>query len=242
MDARSKSGLHGNLTPKAVHSTSGSQIEAPGKIENMRIPFLLSIVAALVMAMACTSGSTRPQNSDSERMPEIQGSKIYLIPIGDVSAGQMQHLGDYYHGRFGLEIPILKAVAVSANVMDNRRNQLIAEKLTSEMRDSFPELANDPKAILIGVTSQDMYLVSKNWRFAFGWRDANKRTAVVSTARMHLRYWGNLFPNSEVRLRKMVTKDIGILYYGLPQSDNPRSVLYNGILGIQELDSVGEEF
>jgi hypothetical protein len=53
-------------------------------------------------------------------MPEIQGSKIYLIPIGDVSAGQMQHLGDYYHGRFGLEIPILKAVAVSANVMDNR--------------------------------------------------------------------------------------------------------------------------
>jgi hypothetical protein len=40
----------------------------------------------------------------------------------------------------------------------------------------------------------------------------------------------------------MVTKDIGILYYGLPQSDNPRSVLYNGILGIQELDSVGEEF
>src|SRR5258708_10359084 len=165
--------------------------------------------------MACTSGSTRPQNSDSKRMPEIQGSKIYLIPIGDVSAGQMQQLGDYYHGRFGLEIPILKAVAVSANVMDNRRNQLIAEKLTSETRDSFPELANDPKAILIGVTSQDMYLVSKNCRFSFGWSDANKRTAVVSTARMHLRYWGTLFPNSEVRLRKMVTKDIGIFYYGL---------------------------
>ena len=156
----------------------------------MRIPFLLSI-AALVIAVACTSGSARPQNSDFERLPEIQGSRIYLIPIGDVSAGQMQHLGDYYHGRFGLEIQILKAVAVPANAMDDRRNQLMAEKLTNEMRASFPELATDPKAILIGVTSQDMYLVSKNWRFAFGWRDANKRTAVVSTARMHLRYWGN---------------------------------------------------
>jgi predicted Zn-dependent protease len=242
MDARSKSRLHGNLTPKAGHRTTGSRIAASGKIGNMRIPFLLFIFAVLGIAVACSSGSARPQNGDFERLPEIQGSRIYLIPIDDVSAGQMQHLGDYYRGRFGLEIPILKAVPVPANAMDNRRNQLMAEKLTNEMRASFPELANDPKAILIGVTSQDMYLVSKNWRFAFGWRDANKRTAVVSTARMHLRHWGNLFPNSEVRLRKMVTKDIGILYYGLPQSDNPRSVLYNGILGIQELDSVSEEF
>ena len=40
----------------------------------------------------------------------------------------------------------------------------------------------------------------------------------------------------------MVSKDIGILYYGLPQSPNPRSVLYNEIAGLQELDNVGEDF
>ena len=44
------------------------------------------------------------------------------------------------------------------------------------------------------------------------------------------------------RLRKIVTKDIGILYYGLPHSDNPHSVLYNQIMGIEELDAVGEDF
>jgi hypothetical protein len=44
------------------------------------------------------------------------------------------------------------------------------------------------------------------------------------------------------RLRKIVTKDIGILYFGLPQSTDPKSVLYNGIMGIEELDNVGEEF
>jgi hypothetical protein len=47
---------------------------------------------------------------------------------------------------------------------------------------------------------------------------------------------------AETRLRKMVTKDIGILYYGLAPNHNPRSVLYNQILGIEELDQVGEEF
>jgi len=47
---------------------------------------------------------------------------------------------------------------------------------------------------------------------------------------------------SETRLRKMVTKDIGILYFGRPQNQNPKSVLYNGIMGIEELDQVGEDF
>jgi hypothetical protein len=44
------------------------------------------------------------------------------------------------------------------------------------------------------------------------------------------------------RLRKMVTKDIGMLYYGMPLNGNPKSVLYGRILGIQELDQVSEDF
>src|SRR5260370_37139831 len=101
MDARSNSRLHGNLTPKAVHRKTGSQIEAPGKIGNMRIPVLLSIFAVRGMAVACTSGSARPHNSDFERRPEIQGSKMYLPPMSDVSTRQMQQLANDYSERFG---------------------------------------------------------------------------------------------------------------------------------------------
>jgi hypothetical protein len=44
------------------------------------------------------------------------------------------------------------------------------------------------------------------------------------------------------RLRKMVTKEIGVLYYSkLPNAD-PKSVLFNGILGLEELDQVREYF
>jgi len=156
----------------------------------------------------------------------------------------MQQLADYYHRRFGLEIPILKSIAVSVTAEDENRRQLVAKKLIGDLRNAFPELAADPKAILIGFTSLDMYPAAKQWRFAFGWRDANTRTAVVSTARMSLHYRGQPFwgTSVKVRLRKMVTKDIGILYYGLSQSDNPKSVLYNSILGIQELDALGEGF
>ena len=44
------------------------------------------------------------------------------------------------------------------------------------------------------------------------------------------------------RLRKTITKCIGIFYYRLLQSNDPRSVMYKSILGLEELDRVGEDF
>jgi len=201
-----------------------------------RTVVVLLTLGALAYFMARTSRVGLP--------PKNFGSKIYFIPMGDFPTDQMQRLADYYNQRFGLEIPILKSIPVSVSAVDNNRGQLVAEKLVGDLRNAFPELTADPKAILIGFTSQDMYIVAKEWRFAFGWRDTDARTAVVSTARMNLHYMGQPFwgASQEIRLRKMVTKDIGILYYGLSQSDNPKSVLYNSILGIQELDEVGEGF
>lgn len=40
----------------------------------------------------------------------------------------------------------------------------------------------------------------------------------------------------------MVGKQIGLLYFGLPASDNPRSMMYRGVMGIQELDAMSEEY
>jgi hypothetical protein len=61
---------------------------------------------------------------------------------------------------------------------------------------------------------------------------------------MDLHYPGE--PVSEailgMRLRKVVTKDIGIMYFGKTPNSNPRSVLYDGILGIEELDHATEDF
>lgn len=40
----------------------------------------------------------------------------------------------------------------------------------------------------------------------------------------------------------MVTKNVGSLYNRLPQSDDPRSVLYSDILGPSDLDRASEDF
>jgi hypothetical protein len=44
------------------------------------------------------------------------------------------------------------------------------------------------------------------------------------------------------RIRKIVTKNVGVLYYKLGPSDNPRSVLYRNIGGLRELDNMSEDF
>lgn len=44
------------------------------------------------------------------------------------------------------------------------------------------------------------------------------------------------------RLRKMVGKNIGVLFFRLPLSDDPRSMMYGSIGGPQELDTMLEEF
>ena len=40
----------------------------------------------------------------------------------------------------------------------------------------------------------------------------------------------------------MVTQNVGVLFFGFPLSDDPRSVLYGDIGGLQELDRMTEKF
>jgi predicted Zn-dependent protease len=202
------------------------------------------VIALVVGWFAYSRFSSPTASTPSSLTPRIEGSKIFFVPLGDFPSTQLEPLVQYYRQKYNLEIAVLKSIPVDPATRDQSRQQLMAEKLVASVRDGVPEYTNDSKSILIGFTSEDIYPTSQGWEFAFGWRIGATRTAVVSTARMNLHYAGEPSDVSapDTRMRKVVTKDIGILYYGLPQSKNPKSVLYSQILGIQELDQVGEDF
>jgi predicted Zn-dependent protease len=155
----------------------------------------------------------------------------------------LEELRIYYDQKYGLAIETLPAVTMEPWVTDYNRRQLIAEELIERMKHHYPQLANDPTVILIGITPQDMYIRNYKWQFAFSWRQEG-RFAVVSTARMDPVFFGRR-PNATLlqsRLRKMITKNIGLMYYGHFQSSDPRSVLYRSVLSIDDLDKMGEDF
>lgn len=87
-----------------------------------------------------------------------------------------------------------------------------------------------------------MYLQHKNWQFAFAGREAG-RFAVISTARMDPQSFG--LPKDEPalsgRLKKMVLKQVGLYFYGLPERSETTSVLFSPILGVDDLDAVAPD-
>lgn len=207
-----------------------------------KVVLLVCLVAALV-AWRIASRSLESSSAAAPLIPVTQGSKIYFIPIGNFPAQGLDSLVEYYRQKYGLDINVVRSIPLDESTRDSARQQIIAEKLVSSLNHSFSKLASDPKAILIGFTSEDIYPASRNWQFAFGWRQASSRTAVVSTARLNLRSDAAFASDiAATRLRKLVTKDIGLLYYGLPQSRDSKSVLYGQIMGIDELDQASEDF
>jgi predicted Zn-dependent protease len=184
-----------------------------------------------------TSNPPTPRDRDSGNC----GQQILLCSPGDFQNDQLEPLAQYYRKKYNLGITILPAVPIDPSTRDTSRRQLMAENIVSGLRSQVPKYAYDQKAILIAFTSEDIYPTSRDWQFAFGWRRQENRAAVVSTARLRIENGGSA-EVSATRLRKIVTKDIGILYCGMAQNQDPHSVLYSQIMGMEELDEVGEDF
>src|SRR5216684_1229760 len=118
-----------------------------------------------------------------------------------------------------------------------RRHQLDSERFVERLYRSYPELAQDPSNILIGVTSRDIFIPSLGWSYAENYR-RDDRLAVISSARFHpptlLGRWNPEWFNS--RFQKMLTKNIAILYFDLPMSSDYTSLLSGGVLSGREVD------
>jgi YD repeat-containing protein len=170
-------------------------------------------------------------------------ARPYLVPLGDVRSVEAHDLPPYYANALGLSVELLAPLPLEPRAFDHARAQFSAPELVATMKRRLPALANDPTAVLIGLTDADIYIPDKNWRFAFSYRE-DERFAVVASARL-TPFLHRLLPRESLlrsRVRKMVSKNIGLLVYRLPLSDDPTSLLYGQILGVDDLDLVQERF
>ena len=202
--------------------------------------YFRSCSLAVVILSLLTIGCFRKSDYVPISKQSLNGSgKLYLVPLGEFSKHVAEELASYYKTKYGISAETLPTVHIPPSARNAERQQLIAEEAVDLMRRVNSEISGNPNAILIGLTTEDMYISQYDWRFSFSWREQGKY-AVVSSGRMNL---GNVSEDEiRKRFRKMVTKNVGILYFHLPQSDDPRSVLYRNVGGIRELDYMGEEF
>jgi predicted Zn-dependent protease len=219
------------------------------RIAGYRAELAVAIFAIVVLiAYVVMIGNARPRSvSDDVAVgpaspigvpsPPLERD-VYLAPFGDFPREDADALVAHYREKFGLNVQVLASIRVPDGAVDAERGQLIAERLLDAIA-ANEVVATDPGAVVIGLTDVDMFIAAATWRYAYGLRSGGTH-AVVSTARMDAGFATE--ERQHQRLRKMVTKNLGILYYGLAVSDDPRSVLYRDILGPQDLDYASEDF
>src|SRR5581483_9721062 len=151
----------------------------------------------------------------------------------------LEGLPEFYKEHFGLEVIVSSPVVLEDSVWDRTRDQLIAEQLVDFMRMKLPHLARDEKAVLIAVTGEDMYFRERNWGFTYTYWDGD-RGGAVSTARFAVSEEEKPDARVNARVRKMISRVIGMLALRLPRSEDPTSVLAKELYGSFSADLMSD--
>lgn len=178
-----------------------------------------------------------PQRLD---LPPVPPKKVYLLPLGLDDSEPLDWCPSYYRAKFGIEVVVLPSAQLKEQLINPTRKQVDSEAAIEYVRKLQPELDADPSAILIAVTSKDIYIPSFNWTYVENYR-RGARFAVVSSARLHppafMAGWNPEWLRS--RLQKMLTKNIAMLYFDLPMSSDYTSLLSGGVLYGPQIDFMG---
>jgi YD repeat-containing protein len=163
---------------------------------------------------------------------------VYLVHLGGGETDPGQFIG-YYRDKLQLDVKVLPPIVLTV-AADPSRRQYAGEDLIRAMKASSPALAGNPRAVVIGIIEEDIYIRKLDWDYAFNYREGN--FAIIGTARLQPLLSGRSSELLAMRTRKLITKNIGLLAYRLPLSSDPTSVLYGSIQSVKDLDLVREEF
>jgi predicted Zn-dependent protease len=152
--------------------------------------------------------------------------RVYLVPIADFPVNRAIAIAEHFRTKFGVAIEVAPAVQWPEGAYVERRRQMNSAVMLTQLEAIYATAGN--RVVAIGLATSDMFNPEVNWAYVFSYRRRN-RVAVVSPARMDRGCLGLVRADDDrimARLRKMVGKNIGIMYFGLEMSNDPASMLY----------------
>ncbi len=164
---------------------------------------------------------------------------VIVVPVGDVPVGVVQRMSQSYGRRWSIPIEVRAPVPIDRALVDPHRRQVVAERALLWLETQFARQA--PGRVVVGVFADDLYSAERSWKFAFSIRKRRSGApglAVMSTARMKEEFYGHQ-PNEALladRFGKMLAKNLGVLFVGVPLNDDPNSVMYRSVLSLDDLD------
>lgn len=173
-----------------------------------------------------------------------RAGQLYFVTIGELPQTNIENLASYFRREYGISVKVLPALPLTddARLPNFPNSRPVAERLVELMKRANPKIASNPKAIIIGII-EDMNVSQSNRIYNFSYQ-SDGRFAVVAIESMNPATFCEPAHQDLLasRLRKVIAKNIGILYYQLPRSENPRSVMYSSLDCVDELDEMGKDF
>jgi hypothetical protein len=174
-------------------------------------------------------------NGPVARLSELKGTgRIYLVQIGPHTASySLDDFAGWLRTKYSLDVQILPLMELNPSDWNPSRKQYVAELLYQRIEHEHPDLAANPKAFLIGFTDADMYPVYHNWSSTFAERDSQHHTAIISSDGLEdsplpfvKRNAVQSMTEFQAKLRRILLKNVAILYWNLPVNNDPTSVLH----------------
>jgi len=207
---------------------------------------LRRLVYGLLLALASTRGVSQAQPSLPESPApgrqvvspsELHGKgRIYLLQLGPhTDAYSVADLAQWLGRKYSLDVQVLPAANLAAVAWDEDRHMYIAQRLIQQLKRDHPAEAADPNSWLIGITDAKMSSAEDKGDWEVSQRGL--RSAIISSYDV---------PDScaadggtaglasceapsapSTRLRRILLKDVAVLFWHLPMNNDPASVLYS---------------
>ena len=219
--------------PVAQDTFTGSRSSSKKRIRWIIIVAHLIILLAVLILSLHRHVSLR-HIGPVARLDQLKGTgRIYLVQMGNhKDPYSLDDFAKWLHTKYALDVAVLPPVKIDSSAWNDKRKQYEAQALYAQMKHDFPDLAADPDAYLIGFTDADMYSIHQYWQSSFTQRDS-ERAAVISSDGMQDTRLERLYLHASAdshfhaRLRRILLKDVALIYWHLPLSDDPTSLLHN---------------
>ena len=165
-------------------------------------------------------------------------SSVVLVPLGRSSRVDAATLARELEARYGVPVVAARPMEMPAWTLDDRRHQLVADELVGVLQRSYPASGS---GVVIGITDYDMESTSLGIQHLFAFRDS-QHYAVVSSAQLGANGFDRVRGHSRhERVRKLVARELGFLYLGKPESDDPHSLVRPMLWRLHEIDALREQ-
>lgn len=166
--------------------------------------------------------------------PAVDG--LLFVAFPDFPIALADSIRNDVSARYGLAGGIFVSTSpLEPAAWNENRGQFGAEVALDSMVARTPGLPGR-RTLLIGLTTQDLYIESMRWNWAFALR--RNGAALVSMARMHRPLE---LDGARSLVRKMVVREMGFLVWRLQPTDDPGDLMYRDVLSLHDLLTMADD-